>query len=305
MTACTERQTPAPDNGTEGEGRKSMTSLLCIGNITIDESVHPDGRRAVAAGGDAVYAALAARLLITDVRISAPIGDDLPDAMLEGLRRTGLPVDDLPRRPLPTVRNVVTYAADGARVWDLVHGETHFDAMSVYPADLSTSDLDVDGVLVSAMSVASMRSLVPWLAAGATRAVRYLDLQEDFLTPGLLDLVKACDVFLPSEYEAVTLGGTPDPVAAARFFATLGPAVVVVKRAERGCLVLDGGTLTEVPAEVVTPVDSTGAGDAFCGAFAAAHLATGDPVDAARKASAAARIAVGDYGTRGLLEALT
>jgi ribokinase len=277
-----------------------MTSLLCIGNITVDESVHPDGRRAVAAGGDAVFAALAARLVIADVRFRAPIGDDLPAGMLDELRAAGLPVDALPRRPLPTIRNVVTYAPDGTRNWDLVTGEEHFDAMSVYPADLGPADLDVDGVLVSAMSVASMRALMP----GLTGVARYLDLQEDFLDRTLLDLVAACDVFLPSEFEAVKLAGTTDLADAARFFAELGPAVVVVKRAERGCLVLAGGTLTDVPAEVVVPVDSTGAGDAFCGAFAAAHLATGDPVAAARTASAVARIAVGGYGTRGLLDAV-
>ena len=277
-----------------------MTSLLCIGNITVDESVHPDGRRVVAAGGDAVFAALAARQIIADVRCCAPVGDDLPAPVLDELRRAGLPVDKLPRRPLPTVRNVVTYHADGSRTWDLVTGAGHFDAMSVYPADLSDADLDVSGVLVSAMSVASMRALVPWLA-GKTR---YLDLQEDFLDRTLLDLVAASEVFLPSEFEAVTLAGTTDLAAAARFFAGLGPAVVVVKRAERGCLVLAGGVLTEVPAEVVTPVDSTGAGDAFCGAFAAAHLTTHDAVEAARRASAVARIAVSGYGTRGLLDAV-
>jgi ribokinase len=277
-----------------------MTSLLCIGNITVDETVHPDGRRVVAAGGDAIYAALAARQVIADVRVCAPVGDDLPATVLDELRAAGLPTERLPRRDLPTVRNVVTYHADGSRGWDLVTGPEHFDAMSVYPADLSGDDLDVSGVLVSAMSVASMRALVPWLA-GKTR---YLDLQEDFLDRTLLELVAACEVFLPSEFEAVTLAGTTDLAAAARFFAELGPAVVVVKRAERGCLVLARGHLTAVPAEVVTPVDSTGAGDAFCGAFAAAHLDTHDAVAAARRASAAARIAVGDYGTRGLLGAV-
>jgi ribokinase len=280
-----------------------MTSLLCVGNITVDESVHPDGRRAVAAGGDAIFAALAARLVIGDVTVCAPVGADLPETLRAELREAGLPVDALPRRPLPTVRNVVTYAPDGSRTWDLVTGEAHFDAMSVYPADLTPAAIDVDGVLVSAMSGPSMHALVPWLA-GASRATLYLDLQEDFLDEALLDLVAASDVFLPSEFEAVTLAGTSDPAAAARFFAGLGPAVVVVKLAERGCLVLADGTLTAVPAAVVTPVDSTGAGDAFCGAFAAAHLSTGDPVAAAYTAASAARLAVGDYGTQALLKAV-
>ena len=278
--------------------------LLCVGNITIDESLHPDGRRAVAAGGDAIYAALAARLVTDRVSWCAPLGVDFPGELLDDLRSAGLPVETLPRRPLPTVRNIVTYRADGSRGWKLVHGEEHFDAMSVYPTDLPAGALNVDGVLVSAMSLAAQSALVPWLKQSSA-ATLYLDLREDHLDghrEELLAQVAACDVFLPNEVEAVGLAGTSDLDAAARLFAGLGPSTVVIKRAEHGCLVLAGGELTEVPAEPVKLVDSTGAGDAFCGAFAAAHLATGDPVRAARTAVTVARLVVADYGLSGLLK---
>ncbi|MEU4242428.1 carbohydrate kinase family protein [Actinoplanes sp. NPDC026619] len=302
-----------------------MTALLCVGNVTVDEAVFPDGRRVVQAGGDAIFAALAAHQIIDDVRVCAPIGNDLPASTLGEWQAAGLDISDLPRRDQPTIHNVVTYRVDGTRSWDLTTGEAHFDRMSVYPPDIpdwlgkrsqkngagegSESGADaavVGGVLVSAMSNASMVALVPWLAArqGADPAYKiYLDLQEDGLGPEMRLLVKHCDVFLPSEVEARILAGTDDLAAAARAFAADGPGVVVIKRAEKGCLVLDGGTLTEVPAEVVTPVDSTGAGDAFCGAFAAAHLSSGDAVEAAKRAAGVARLAVSGHGTSGLIGA--
>ena len=56
-----------------------------------------------------------------------------------------------------------------------------------------------------------------------------------------------------------------------------------------------------MPTEVVEPVDSTGAGDAFCGAFAAEHLRSDDPYAAARAGAEAARIAVSAPGIGGLL----
>jgi ribokinase len=62
---------------------------------------------------------------------------------------------------------------------------------------------------------------------------------------------------------------------------------------------------TLLPTEVVEPVDSTGAGDAFCGAFAAEHLRSHDPYLAARAGAEAARIAVSAPGIGGLLAALT
>ena len=60
-----------------------------------------------------------------------------------------------------------------------------------------------------------------------------------------------------------------------------------------------------MPTEVVDPVDSTGAGDAFCGAFAAEYLRSGDPYAAARAGATAARIAVSTNGIDGLLAAVT
>lgn len=281
----------------------SAVRLACIGNITVDESVHPDGVRREALGGDAIFAILAARHAGGPASWLAPVGNDLPTTLLAQLREAGLDPGDLPRRDQPTVRNIITYDRDGGRSWELVHGEEHFDDMSVYPADVPKTFLAYDGLLVLAMSVPSQLELTPWLRAHSDAAI-YLDLQEDGVAgneAALLAVVASCDVFLPSQIEAQLLSGTDDLEAAAHRFAELGPSCVVIKRAELGCLVLDRGTLTDVPTEAVAPVDPTGAGDAFCGAFAAVHLETGDAVAAARRAGEVARLAISGYGVEALL----
>ncbi len=281
-------------------------ALTCIGNLTIDESVRPDGTRTEALGGDALFAALAARLAgCPSPGWLAPVGADLPAEFAARLTAAGLSLDQ-PRRPLPTVRNEVRYAADGSRTWHLVLGEEHFDRMSVHPADVPPAVLDSRGLLVLAMSLDAQLTLTPWLRRNSSATV-YLDLQEDYLAgheAELLELAGCCDVFLPSEVEATRLAGTDDPVAAARHFAGLGPRAVVVKLAERGCVVVEGGAVTEVPAEVVDAVDPTGAGDTFCGAFAAVHLATGDARAAARAAVRIAALAVRGPGVAPLLDAV-
>jgi sugar/nucleoside kinase (ribokinase family) len=280
-----------------------QTRLVCIGNITVDESVQPDGTRREALGGDAIFAVLAARRIGGDADWLAPIGTDLPNDLLGRLRDAGLDPDVLPRRELPTVRNVITYDAAGGRQWDLVTGADHFDRMSVYPSDVPAGSLASDGLLVLAMSVRSQLALTPWLRANS-RAAIYLDLEEDGIAgneAALLGLIGSCDVFLPSEIEAKQLTGTDDLEEAARRFAELGPSCVVIKRADRGCLVLENDVLTQVPTVAVTPVDPTGAGDAFCGAFAAAHLVSDDAVAAARVAMQAATFAISGYGVEALL----
>lgn len=281
-----------------------MPELVCIGNVTVDETIQPDGTHSISAGGDAVFAALAARRYLRDVTLLAPIGTDLPTELDHAIRLAGARPSDLPHRALPTVRNIVRYDATGGRTWELVEGEAHFDLMSVYPADVPAQALAADGILVSAMSLEAQLALVPWLRANSETAI-YLDLQEDYLheVDALLALIAHCDVFLPSEVEAIALAGTHDVDAAAEFLLNRGPSTVVIKRAARGAVVLtrDGERAVHLPTVAVDAVDSTGAGDAFCGAFAAVHLMTGDPFEAARAGAAAAVVAISDFGIAGLL----
>ena len=285
------------------------SSLVCIGNLTIDEAVSPAGERVESVGGDALFAALAARVSGGNPTILAPLGNDAVPALLAAIRSAGTDPTALPRRDLPTVRNVVRYDEAGGRVWDLVLGDAHFEELSVHPADVSDAVLAAPGLLLCGMALHAQLELAAWLRA-RTPATVYFDPQEDYIAgheAALLDAVRACDVFLPSEIEAITLAGTAELNAAAETFLGLGPQVVVIKLAAAGCLVAtsERPEPTVVSADVVEPVDSTGAGDAFCGAFAAEHLRSGDPYAAAAAGAAAARIAVGAPGISGLLAAVT
>ncbi|WP_456824544.1 carbohydrate kinase family protein [Cellulomonas sp. P5_E12] len=279
-------------------------NLVCVGNLTVDQAVIAR-RSSLGMGGDALYAGLAARLAGARVKVVAPIGNDAPDELRAAVALTGTDPEGLPHRDEPTVRNRIDYAADGSRRWTLETGDEHFERMSIHPHDVDQNALTADAILLSAMGLHAQLEVAQWLV-GRTRATVYFDPQEDYVAGNegsLLDAVAACDVFLPSEVEACALAGTTDPVAAARFFLTRGPGVVVVKLAERGCVVVTADESVHVPADVVEPVDSTGAGDAFCGAFAAVHLRVG-AVEAARFATGIARTAVLGVGVDGLVRAL-
>lgn len=286
-------------------GAATAKSLYCMGNLTIDQAVHQGVETDWAVGGDAAYAALAARLFTDDVTMLAPVGPDLPPGLLGELAGAGVRVDELPGRDLPTVRNIIHYRADGTRTWDLQCSEADFDVMSVHPEDVPSRALQADGIVLLAMSLAAQLALTPWLRA-RTEAQLYLDVQEDYLDDreALLQMISCSDVFLPSEVEATALTGESDLVRAAQAFRALGPHTVVITLADRGVLLSTGGIAAQyLPVDRVQALDSTGAGDAFAGGFAAVHVSTGDAVAAVDAGARAARVAIGATGIAGLLAA--
>jgi ribokinase len=114
-------------------------------------------------------------------------------------------------------------------------------------------------------------------------------------------------VLVPNEHELVQLTGaaagarTPaELVALAR--GIVGPVVVVTLGARGALLVRRDGTSAVLQAPpLVTPVDSTGAGDCFCGALAQA-LARGEELGpAVRYAVTAAALSTTGPGARGAL----
>ncbi|MFE8016546.1 carbohydrate kinase family protein [Streptomyces antibioticus] len=111
-------------------------------------------------------------------------------------------------------------------------------------------------------------------------------------------LVEGVDVLLPSRDEACLLTGLPDGAAAAAALSRRVP-LVVAKQGADGALVAQGGAvLARVPAAPATPRDTTGAGDAFTGAFLATLLTGADPGAAAEEGCRAGALAVERVGGR-------
>ncbi|MEV4337132.1 PfkB family carbohydrate kinase [Streptomyces sp. NPDC049590] len=113
-----------------------------------------------------------------------------------------------------------------------------------------------------------------------------------------LAFAQGLDVLLPSRDEACLLTGLPDTADAAAKLSRLVPLVVVKAGAEGALVARRGAVPTRVPALPVVPRDTTGAGDAFTGAFLAALLAGADPEEAAARGCRAGAEAVRRVGGR-------
>ncbi|AKZ55099.1 Sugar kinase [Streptomyces ambofaciens ATCC 23877] len=113
-----------------------------------------------------------------------------------------------------------------------------------------------------------------------------------------LDLVEGLDVLLPSRDEACLLTGLLDPADSAAKLSRHVPSVIVKQGAEGALVARSGVVCARVPAAPASPRDSTGAGDAFTGAFLAALIAGAGPEDAAVAGCRAGAEAVVRVGAR-------
>jgi 2-dehydro-3-deoxygluconokinase len=112
----------------------------------------------------------------------------------------------------------------------------------------------------------------------------------------MLDVLRRTDIALPSWDDISAITGLTEPDALVDHCMSLGAKVVALKLGAEGALVASRTERHRIPPFPCTPVDATGAGDTFGGAFVA-RLVAGDGLrDAARYAAAAAALSTQGYG---------
>ena len=120
------------------------------------------------------------------------------------------------------------------------------------------------------------------------------------LSPELLRFV---DIIIPNETEAEILTGikvTDETSAesAARKLGESGIRTVIVTLGSKGALIKDGDNIVKVDAVPVIPVDTTAAGDTFCGAFCVGLSEGKSVIDSVRFGCKAAAISVTRRGAQ-------
>ena len=91
--------------------------------------------------------------------------------------------------------------------------------------------------------------------------------------------IAVADIGLPTLEDETALGAAPDSTAIAAHWQALGCGEVVVKLGANGCRLPDGTPCP--PPQVLQPVDTSGAGDAFDAGYLGARLNGAGPAEAA------------------------
>jgi ribokinase len=255
---------------------------------------------AVAPGGKGANQAAAAGRLGGGVHMVGRVGaDPAGDRQLAALAGSRVNVSEVRRSVGVPTGSATIPVEDGT-------GENLIVVVPGDNARLGPEDADVESVRRASVLLLQLETPLPTVeaAARATRGTVVLTpAPPQPLPASLLDVV---DVLVPNEHELAQLAGVDvgdrSPAELVELARSVASCSVVVTLGARGALVVpaDGEPLLQAPPRV-TAVDTTGAGDCFCGALGQALARGAELGDAVRYAVTAAALSTTGPGARGAL----
>jgi ribokinase len=296
--------------------------LIFVGQVTIDDVVPAaPGPWTRVIGGSSLYGIAGARLWLAPGRIGivARIGHDYPFDAEHLLRTAGVghvalrPVasehlvewliyePDGSRRSLPRNRGLRDVGAEGSSAL-----QPYLDLLleiSPTAADVPAAWLPAPAIHLCPQVGTRHRDSLAALAGQAGRITvdpspHY---SRDLAAADLAAFLAGATALLPSEQEIRPLIAALGATTAVQALHAAGLPEVVLKRGSEPVVLATGDGAATIPVATVPVIDPTGAGDAFCGAYAACRLLGHDPAEAARRAVATSALVVGCSGAAAAL----
>jgi ribokinase len=221
-------------------------------------------------GGKGANQAVMAARLGARVALVGALGDDVFAAMtFDNLTRQGVDAAHVARVPGSSGVAPIWVEPDGRNRIIVVPGAN--DAVDADAAAAAIRSMDHVDVVLGQLEIPQRVTLAAFRVARERGAVTILNpAPAARLDP---DLIEAAHWLIPNETEFAILAATdqrePDDDAwIAAFARGLSPRLVLTLGARGAAIVSADGEVDRVPAVPVTAIDTTGAGDAFVGAFA-------------------------------------
>lgn len=282
--------------------------LLCLGEPLAEFVREPDGRWRLGWGGDTSNAAIAAARQGARVGYLGALGADLfGDGIAANWAEEGVDAASVRRSAeAPTGLNFVepdpaarrfTYVRQGSAASR--YGPEDLDLAALRAAralHLSGITLAVSGRLRAAGLAAMTEARGAGAAVSLDTNLRLKLWDAEEARAVLTAAAARADTLMTSIDDAEALLGLSDPDAVIDRWRAAGPETVIVTMGAAGCRLLAEGRRATIPPAPSCPVDSTGAGDSFAGAFLAWRLELGDAFEAARRAAIVAAGTVSGYG---------
>ncbi len=240
-------------------------------------------------GGKGANQAVAAARLGRDVVFVGRIGADEAGRDLVGeFEREGVDVGHLTVDPIAPSGLAISTVDDA--------GENAIVVSSGANGNVSPSDVEGASAALMTATVTLLQLEIPTdavlAAAAVSEGIVILNAAPATHLPAAL--LNSIDVLVVNRGELATLTGSGEPLSAR----SLPVPVTVVTLGAEGARIVRSDTGESVAAIDVTPVDTTGAGDTFCGALAAGLDDGLSRESAVRRAVVAGSLAVPAIGAR-------
>ena len=246
-------------------------------------------------GGKGANQAVAAARSGADVSFGSAVGRDAHGAEIRSrLEREGVGADHVTEVDVPTDMSIVHVVSHGQN--SIV--STHAAAASMEMAMVRPLLRDAHAGDILLMQGNLSRDLTrACLKEGRRRGMTTV-LNPAPIHYGLEGVWPVVDCAVPNEVEAEQLTACSEPAAGAHRLVTLGARLAIVTLGAAGALLAEDGRIAAFEADTVDAVDTTGAGDVFCGVFAAGLGRGLDAAQSIRVAIRAATLSVTRPGTQ-------
>ena len=252
------------------------------------------------AGGKGANQAVAAQRLGGKVKFICKVGKDMfGDNSIVQYEKEGLDTSGILRSNLPSgvaLIYVDSHAENCIVVASGANGDLTEDDIEKSRKDLESCDillLQLESPIPSVLKAAKI----------AHQAGKTVVLNPAPACPLPEELFRNIDLFIPNETELSTFSGMPvtsqeEAQAAAKAMQAKGVGKLIVTMGSKGALICEGGPSVFVPAHKVKAVDTTAAGDTFCGALCVAISEGKSLKEAAEFACAASALTVQKMGAQ-------
>ncbi|NTJ64769.1 ribokinase [Agrobacterium rhizogenes] len=224
-----------------------------------------------AAGGKGANQALAARRAGATVRMSGAVGNDgFAEPALDLLQTAGTDLSTTRRVSEPTGTALILVGGDGENMIAVVPGANGTNTAEHATAAVAALSPGDTLMLQFEIPVAAVETALNAAKAKGVRTV--LNLAP--LIPEAARLGRLADIVIANETEFERLAGQDNMSASEREAALVrlhgetGQTLIVTLGGD-GVIAIRGGELSRAKGLVIEPVDTVGAGDTFCGYFAA------------------------------------
>jgi len=267
-------------------GSSNLDQVGTVSRLPAPGETVAGGTFSMAPGGKGANQALAARRAGADVLHVSAVGDDaFADMALKLLQEGGVDLSQMRKAPTATGIAMIFVDSEGENVIAILPGAN--GTMSPEDAERTLGRLSSDDTMLVQQEIpqaATRRALEMAREKGARSVLNTAPFLQD--TPELAPLA---DIVVANETEFALLSGRSiDELDAAmdEWVAKTGRTIVVTLGPDGARAASPEGTFA-VPAYKVTPVDTVGAGDTFCG-YLAASLDAGMGLEQAMRRAAVA-----------------